>query len=120
MLPKKRRVKTADFKELMARSAFGSGPYFSLRWNKSEEATKVAETTFAVVISKKVIALASSRNKIKRKCYHILRDLQKKVKSPYKIIFFAKKVAPKGIEKLSFDELGENIRSILSKNNLLT
>lgn len=124
MLPKKRRITKLAFKEVLARSAYGAFPFFSVRWSKSlkneqgektEDEKNSERSTFAVVISKKVMAKASDRNKIKRRCYHILRDLAPTIKNSYKIVFFVKK----GIKKLSFKELSENIHTTLSKNHLI-
>lgn len=113
MLPKRQRIKTVAFGELLNRSAFAASLLFSIRWVKAE--AEVTKSTFAIVVSKKVLKTAADRNKIKRRCYHVLRDLSPKIKNPYKIVFFVKK----GVEKLSFAELTEQIRMILSKNNLI-
>lgn len=117
MLPKRQRIKKVAFGEILTRSAFAASPLFSIRFVKSlgEPNNEANKSTFAVVVSKKVLSAASDRNKIKRRCYHVLRELSSKIKDPYKIVFFVKK----GVEKLSFTELTENIRAILSKNNLI-
>lgn len=113
MLPKRQRIKKVAFGEILTRSAFGASPLFSIRFVKSEDGA--VKSTFAVVVSKKVLKAAADRNKIKRRCYHVLRELAPKIKNPYKIVFFVKK----GVDKLSFVELMENIKTILSKNNLI-
>ena len=112
MLPKKRRIKKREFSELLARGAYGASPLFSVRIGRSEPNTP---TTFAIVVSKKVSAMAVDRNKLRRRCYHVLRDLAPKIKDSHKIVFFVKK----GVEKLSFAELSENIRAILERGNLI-
>jgi ribonuclease P protein component len=116
MLPKRQRIKKVAFGEILTRSAFGASPLFSIRFVKSPESSDPAsKSTFAVVVSKKVLKAAADRNKIKRRCYHVLRELAPKIKNPYRIVLFVKK----GVDKLSFIELTENIQSILSKNNLI-
>lgn len=122
MLPRARRVRKTAFNELLNRGSYGASPFFSIRFTKSGQSGVGADvgitttfSTFAVVVSKKVAASAVARNKIKRKCYHALRDLLPKIKNSYKIVFFAKK----GVEKLSFKELSDNVYSTLSKSGLL-
>lgn len=66
------------------------------------------DTELAFVIPKKVVKGAISRNKIKRRGYNILKELEIK---PLKGIFFAKK----GINEVSFKNLQEEIISILNK-----
>lgn len=112
MLPNKRRIRKTEFSELLSKGAFGASPLFTIRFISSKKDEK---STFAVVVSKKVASSAVARNKIKRNCYHVLRDLSPKVKNSYKIIFFVKK----GVEKLSFKDLSSEIHSALARNRLI-
>lgn len=115
MLSSKRRVRKTAFSEILNRGSYGASSFFSIRFTRSSQQKAAEDSVFAVVVSKKVAASAVSRNKIKRKCYHVLRDLMPRVKKSYKIVFFAKK----GVEKLSFKDFSENVFSTLSKAGLL-
>lgn len=113
MLPRKQRVRTAAFTDLVTKSALTSSPFFSLR-SVSLKEDKISEC--AVVVSKKVAAAATDRNKIRRRCYHALRDLSPKIKKSYRMVLFVKK----GAEKLPFTQLSEEIRLILSKARVIS
>lgn len=119
MLPSKRRIRKTAFTKLLTGGSYGASPLLTIRFSRSQGETgqtkSESKSTFAIVVSKKVASSAVARNKIKRKCYHALRDMVPKIKDSYKIVFFAKK----GLEKLSFKELEENIYSLLFKNRLI-
>jgi len=65
---------------------------------------------FSFVVSKKVAAKAVERNRIKRRGYEAINELLKKGFNKKSGVFFAKK----GISKLTFKELKEEIKSLLS------
>lgn len=66
------------------------------------------DTKLAFVVPKKIVKGAVSRNKIKRRGYNVLKELD--IKS-LKGIFFTKK----GIKDVSYENLKAEIEEILSK-----
>ena len=82
MLPKKERLTKSDFVGLRPRIVF-RGTFVDVAVVKTTETSR-----FACVIAKKRIKRAVDRNSVKRKIYHIIREI--KPKSPYFVIVYPK------------------------------
>ena len=88
------------------------GPHFSLKVGR---AAAGEESSFSFVVSKKAVKTAVKRNIVKRRGYHVLRDIFDEFKKPYRGIFFAKK----GAGALSFSEFQSEILSLLKKARII-
>lgn len=103
MLQSSKKLHKSEFPEIVRKGRTFHSDHLYLRVVFSDTDSKVA-----FVVPKKVIKGAIQRNKIKRKGYNILKELDIK---PLKGIFFAKK----GIEDVTFQQLEEEIVDILKK-----
>ena len=81
MLPKPERLTKTDFVGLRPRIVF-RGSFVDIATVKAEK------SRFACVIAKKRLKKAVERNRVKRKIYHILRDI--KLKNPSLVIVYPK------------------------------
>ena len=81
MLQKSERLTKIDFVGLRPRIIF-RGSFVDIAVNKAET------SRFACVIAKKRVKKAVERNRIKRKIYHILKDI--KPKPPHLVIVYPK------------------------------
>lgn len=108
MLPKKRRVDTARFKDIMQRSATFHSVYLSLRIQK--DTAQVSR--FSVVASKKVTRSAVERNFLKRKLSTPLAHFLPHIPVGFQGIFFIKK----GFSELKPQEIKDEIKHLLEKS----
>ncbi|MCF7843974.1 ribonuclease P protein component [Candidatus Gracilibacteria bacterium] len=81
MLPKPERLTKSDFVGLRPRTVF-RGTFVDIA------VSSAPKSRFACVITKKRIKRAVDRNNVKRKIYHIIRDV--KPKSPHLVILYPK------------------------------
>lgn len=102
MLPSSKKLHKSEFPPILKGGKVIHSPHLYARVIPSDN------LKLAFVVPKRAIKGAILRNKIKRKGYNILKDQEIK---PIKAIFFAKK----GVEKLTFPKLEEEILDILSK-----
>jgi len=111
MLPKKQRINRALFQEVLSKGARYHSPHLSLcvLW----KATNTRQ--FAFVVSKKILRLAVTRNKVRRRGYAIVRGLKEEVSPSIVGAFFFKK----GAERLLFVALKQEIRDLLRQARLL-
>lgn len=87
MLEKDKRLrKSRDFALLSQKGRVVYGDLFTLRFRKSEEATKVG-----FVASTKVFKRATDRNRAKRRLRAALRDLEAEWPKNYDLLFIAKR-----------------------------
>lgn len=112
MLKKSRRIPRSSFLAVLRQGKSFHSTHFSL---KIKRGIAGEEDSFSFVISKKIIRTAVKRNVVKRRGYHVLRDVFGSIKKPYKGIFFVKK----GAGELSFNELKKEILSLLKTANLI-
>ena len=104
MLPRRNRVRSGEFKELMGGKTL-STPYFLLKYKAILE---TSPTKYAVVVSSKISKRAVERNKIRRRLYSILSK-----NFPSKGLvgaFFVKKEALKA----TFKELEKEVGNALA------
>lgn len=118
MISKQNRINRTDFETIMKKGGLTNSGLFSLRFLKNLPASDGLSpagvekySQFAVVVSKKVAKTAVLRNKIRRRCYSILRKVSKSLNNSYYVILFAKK----GAEKATFAETEAQILEILKK-----
>lgn len=98
MLQKSERLTKTDFVGLRPRIIF-RGTFVDIA------VSKAPSSRFACVIAKKRIKRAVDRNKIKRKVYHIIREI--KPKSPHLVIIYPKITALTS----NYSHIQEEIRS---------
>ena len=128
------RVNREDFEKMMKKGGFSNSGLFSLRFLKNPlnsshpperpDVGSSGRAGFSVVVSKKVAKTAVSRNKIRRRCYSILRKLIKKplpaaiLQNPsgeFGRASFIALFAKKGVEKATFQEFQADIEKLLEK-----
>ena len=105
MLPKKNRISSSLHKGLKIGRSY-HGNFFSLKVFPG------GFPRFSAVVSKKVGGTAVLRNKIRKRAYSAVREIQKSGIRPASIVFWAKK--PAGAAK--FSEILSDISSLLKKS----
>lgn len=111
MLPKKAKVSRELAKHIRASGKNFYGAYMTLRTVK----IKKEQHTFSFIVSKKVTALATERNILKRRGYAIIATLQKDILPHTAALFFVKKEAAQA----SFSDLEKDIKELLVKSKIL-
>jgi ribonuclease P protein component len=101
MLQKSERLTKSDFIGLRPRIIF-RGSFVDIA------VSQALNSRFACVIAKKRIKKAVDRNRVKRKIYHIIRDI--KPKSPHLVIIYPKITALLS----SYSHIKEEIRSVFA------
>ncbi len=71
---------------------------------------------YAVVVSKKILKSAVSRNRIRRRCYEAIRGLLPNIQKPVDCIFI---VNSKDILDIDFKELRTLIRDLLKEADII-
>jgi ribonuclease P protein component len=108
MLPRKQRISTQLFKDIIQKGSAFHAPLFSIRIKKT-----LNNSRFGVSVPKKVAKTAVLRNKIRRRVYSALKVIN--INNQHDVIFIAKI----GIEKLKQIELSQEINKIFVKSGLL-
>lgn len=101
MLEREKRLrKTRDFALLSQKGRVVYGPLFTLRFRKSEEATKVG-----FVASTKIFKRAADRNRAKRRLRAALRALESEWPKKFDLLFIAKR----DVIKADFDDIKKQV-----------
>lgn len=104
MLPKKNRIKKKSF----PRSGKTlTGEFFTLKISKSPE----ERFRGAVVVSKKISAKATSRNKLRRQVYEILRKESRAFVLNADIVVIARRGAENATKKKIHDDVNSLLRA---------
>src|SRR4051812_46796180 len=103
-----RRVSRVLFEEIMKSGKSVHVSHLSLRVYRLLNST---ETRVAISIPKKTEKRATARNRVKRRIAAVLRGTDIQLPQAQALIFFGKS----GISELSTQELGLEIKNILSK-----
>jgi ribonuclease P protein component len=89
MLPRRRRVSTALFQEVMERGkSFHASHISAFRYLYKDSLTT---SHISVVVSKKTAAKATKRNALRRKLYSIIRPLESTLNTKAVALIFVKK-----------------------------
>lgn len=112
MLPKKKRVTKALFQTIMKEGRMLSGPFFVFRYLYPQVRIGGKDVHLAIVAPKSIAKKAILRNKLRRKAYNIVHNIDISSGSG---IFFYKKPATLA----STDELRGEMISLLKKAKLL-
>lgn len=89
------------------------GPMMSLRYARNERRSNYR---LAVVVSKKVSKLAVVRNRIRRRIYETVRELQNQIVEPHDLVIT---VFAEQLKDLPQDELQRMIRAQLKRANVI-
>lgn len=108
MVSNKKRVTKKVFNQIMKTNFSVYNNFFNIIYFKKEEKTP----SYAVVVPRGVSRKATERNKLKRKGYAVLRLFV--FKNVDFIVFYKKNGA-----KLSFEEIKQNIVSLLKKSKII-
>ena len=111
MLLRQRRVSRRQFPLILRVSRSWTSPILSLRIASRTTGGAQKPTSFGFVVSHKVAANATDRNRLKRRARAIVRELLLKVKDNYGCLLFFKT----GAAALSYRELKNAIRAILAR-----
>lgn len=98
MLPKPKRLNSADFLNLNTKNVF-RGFYVDISICSAQK------TKFACIISKKKIKKAVDRNRTKRRVYSIIENLN--LKDNYSVVIYPKPTALSGEYNLIKSEINE-------------
>lgn len=114
MLPSSYRLRREFFEEIFKRGAVFYGKDLSLFILKSQE-KGLKHSLFSFSASKKVSKIAVERNKLRRRGYSSIQYLLSRVKPGFFCVFVYKPSA----KKASFNDLREQIESLLNKSKIL-
>lgn len=108
MLNKTQRLSTNRISWLLKKGFNFRNEYFSIKFhlNKSQN------SRYSVVVSKKIAALATDRNLLRRQFYEIIRNSPERLPPADYIIMVRNQVSP-----LSFEEKKTLLNAILSQIN---
>ena len=107
MLSKDKKINTQLFKEVLNKGKTHHFTYFSVKTLKSP--VNENKSKFTIVVSKKIVKKAISRNLIRRRFFNIIKDIYKDFPTPYAFIFFLKKEG----KELNYKDLKKEIEIIL-------
>ncbi|MCD6271040.1 ribonuclease P protein component [bacterium] len=111
MLPKKHRLKKKkEFERVFKEGKAAKKDLLFIRFLKNNLET----TRFGFIVSKKISKKAVVRNKVKRRLREAAREMLPKIKPGYDIVV----VAQRGIEKLNFFQIKDNLKELLKKIDL--
>jgi ribonuclease P protein component len=85
MLPRKRRLTTELFNQIIEFGTFFNSPLFSFRAIKTE-----GKSRFSVVASKKIFKTAPERNRVRRRVYAQIEHLIPRISDGFQGIFLTK------------------------------
>jgi ribonuclease P protein component len=108
MLPRKRRVTSTLFQEVMDKGRSFHSPHLSAKVLFKDN---VGTGHLSAVVPKKVAAKATVRNNFRRRIYAIVRMFENRLPIQSAALIFVKK----NISKLSIEELKEELRTLLAK-----
>lgn len=114
MLSSKKRVQKTIFTKISFGGKVIQSPYFSIKFVKNTDFS-LKESRFSVVISKKIVSKAVSRNLIKRRVYSCIKEMIYDIKPSFIVIFYIKKE----ILGISFANLKKEIKKTFEKIGLL-
>lgn len=112
MLPKRARVDTNTFEQIMKNGRVIHTPHFSFRYILPVASASVQDTSVRIsaVATKKIFKTAVARHAITRKIYRAVREIGLQLTfPPLHLVVFAKV----GAEKISFEEMVLEIKNCL-------
>ncbi|OHA17146.1 MAG: ribonuclease P protein component [Candidatus Taylorbacteria bacterium RIFCSPLOWO2_02_FULL_43_11] len=112
MIPKSQRLHKKAFAEVFKNGKRGISGFFSLYYSPIQ---KSGGRHFAVVVPKKISSKAVSRNKIRRRIYHILHQKYGNTSGSSMAIVL---ILRKNVVSTPFSSVKSEVESLLSKNNL--
>ncbi len=110
MLPRKKRLTTELFDQIMSSGRIFNSPLFTLRAIKTKEKSR-----FSVVASKKIFKTAVLRNKIRRRVYAQIEKLSPRIQGGFNGIFLAKQI----VEKSSPEAISSELENLFVKTGII-
>lgn len=110
MLGRSNRLTTELFKEIMEKGHGFHSPFFLLKLQKSDDLSR-----FGVSVPKKVAKTAVLRNKLRRRVYTVIRNLEDRIERGLLVVLVLKI----GSEALKMDELFKEIEKIFVKSGVI-
>ena len=112
MLPKKNRLRRqSNFQKVYQEKRSVANKIFIIYYKEND----VGDVRFGFSISKKVLRRAHERNLLRRRLHVLLRERLLTYKKGYDVIIIARK----GVEVLSYQEIGKNLDHIIRKCGLV-
>jgi len=108
MLSHSKKIGTQLFKDVLDKGKTYHFTFFSIKVLKLSTNNK---SRFTIIVPKKVVKKAISRNLIRRRFFNIIKEVYKDFPTSLAIIFFFKK----GSEELKFEEIKKEIIKVLNK-----
>jgi len=110
VLPKKHRLKKKkEFERVFKKGKSAKKDFLFIKFIKNSLDT----TRFGFIVSRKISKKAVVRNKVKRRLREATREMLPEIKPGYDIVV----VAQRGIEKLNFFQIKDNLKELLKKIN---
>lgn len=112
MLPKTNRLRSQlNFQRVYEEKRSVANKIFIVYYKEND----FSDTCFGISISKKVLRRAHERNLLRRRLHVLLRERLLTYKKGYDVIIIARK----GVEVLSYQEIGKNLDHIIRKCGLV-
>jgi ribonuclease P protein component len=106
MIGKNQRISKNQISWLLKKGQKANDDFFSIKFSLN----KGPLNRYSVVISKKILNLATSRNQLRRQCYEILRQIPQPSDSLDFVIFIKSKAL-----NLAFSELQSRLTQLIEK-----
>ncbi|HED38165.1 MAG TPA: ribonuclease P protein component [Ignavibacteria bacterium] len=100
------KMKKGDFLENLNKFSRISSKNMSISFMLYD---KSATNKFSIIISSKTIKNATTRNKIKRRCFYAIKQISQKYSNGFLVIFLPKK----NITNLKYKDIENEIRQLL-------
>lgn len=110
MLPSKKRLRSADFKNMIGAKTFHSAHFFA----RIKRKTEPGETKAAAVVSTQTAKTAVERNLLRRRIYSFLSPHLASQSGIWVVI-----TAKQGAKELTFQELQRELSELLEKEGVL-
>jgi ribonuclease P protein component len=110
MLPRKKRLTTELFDQIITSGRIFNSPLFTLRAIKIE-----GKSRFSAVASKKIFKTAVARNRIRRRVYAQLETLSPKIKDGFHGVLLSKQA----VSKASSQDLSKEIEDLFVKTGII-
>ncbi len=106
MISKNQRISKTQISWLLKKSQKINDDFFSIKFNLN----KKSFCRYSIVISKKILKLATDRNRLRRQCYEILRQFNQPNQATDFVIFIKSNTT-----SLQFNELNTKLTTLIKK-----
>ena len=112
MLPKENRLKkNNDFQRVFKQGKYLKGNFINLKFIENN----LPQSRFVFIIGLKISKKTVIRNKIRRRCFEVIKSTFNQIKEGFDLVFLP---TPEAVEK-DYSETEKEINSLLKKAKLL-